>query len=801
MNNATAYPFPDEYAPPKVKEEDIYGLKAAKAMYYSKARHGYRMFGVDTNYQALVELAQGRQSTDNIRKMFGYFDDKGASSSDNGSLAYIDIQVLNFATDYVNRAVAKLQKFKYDISLSAVDIASVDEAKEYSSKIKALYALKGFYEAVKIDPATIVPDIDLSSLPDTPDELMFNLSTNSKLKKIVDGEKTLKLINHTINNIDQELREFDWDCVVGGRGHLHCYHDENGMPRVKRIDPRFWGSSWVNNEDYSEAEYQFFIEFLTINQFKKETNGKLDEASIIKVLTQYAFPNMQATMVPLLNYYDNYDGLNYIPVMRFYFLSNDNRSHVFWKNQYGNTMMDERTAGYRAKNSKKQQDYTETSVTSVYGGSWVIDSDVVYDYGRRPIPRTKLVNTRLPIISWAPNMKNGRMVSMLAQMIEPLNMINVAHNKIKDILAKGRMGVYEFNLTALDAMQMGRGGKQWEPMEVVDFFMQTNVALGRQTTNQYGQGLGRIVQESSSGLTITDYINTITMQLQFLDKLTGSSVVENGQMPDRLAVGAMRANIAAGSDAMEYLVNGHLNVYQQAAHMLLLLTQETKRNKTQIKGLIPALGRGTTEFFEVPDELPYCEYGLQMERQPSDEEWAQFYMEVANDVEKGLLNSSDSAFIRTVTNLHEARVIMANRERINEAKAAKLRQQEQQFQDDQRQKASDNAMQMEMAILNQKRQNDLELATLQGKIQEYLQNSKLQMEAEIQGVAAMVEKQIKKQAGVDSIMKEAIRARAEGYKSDRQHSSKVMAANIQAQTAIATTAMKDNQKKKEEKKK
>jgi hypothetical protein len=86
---------------------------------------------------------------------------------------------------------------------------------------------------------------------------------------------------------------------------------------------------------------------------------------------------------------------------------------------------------------------------------------------------------------------------------------------------------------------------------------------------------------------------------------------------------------------------------------------------------------------------------------------------------------------------------------------------------------------------------------LNGKIQEYLQNSKLRLEAEIQGVSDMVEKQIKRQAGIDTIVKESIRAKAESYKSDRQHSSKVIAANIQSQTAIATTAMKDAQKKKE----
>jgi len=786
-----AYPFPDEFASPSKKEKDPYGLAAAKAMYYAKNRYGYRLFDNDTNYNALVELAQGRQSTDNIRRMFGFHDNKEATMDDNGTLAFIDIQVINLATKYINRTVAKLQRNKYDINLSAIDPISVDESKEMNAQIETFYALRDWMKTMKVDAKKYFPEIDIDMLPEYPEELMFQLSTNQKIQKVIDGEKTIKLVNNVINNTDQIMREYDWDSTVVGRGHVHCYLDENKMPRAQRINPKYWLGSYVENEDYSKGEYQAFIEFITKNQFKKEAEGKLTKEKIDEVLNGHTFGNTITSYGSLPDVLDNYDGLEYIPVMRFYFLSNDSRAIVMWKNDNGQPMIDERKYDYNpTPEATTQREVKRIQYTSVYGGTWVIDSDIVYNYGRREIPRTTLVNTRLPIVTFAPNMKEGRVVSLLAQMIEPLTMLNVAWNKIKDILAKGRMNVWELNLNAFENIALGAGGKNWTPQEAIDFLFQTNIAVTRNNTNQYGQSAGQAVREMASGLQLADYYNTIAQCIRFLDDLSGSTVVEQAQMPDRLAVGAMKANIAAGNEAIEYLVNGHRQVYHQVTHMLLLLTQAAKSDKVAIQGMIPALGKYTTEFFEVPDSLPYCEYGLMMETEPSDEEWFAFYGELAASVQEGKLNSSDSAFIRMVKNLKQARFIMANRERINEKKAAAFRAQEQQFQMQVGADADKRKLEMEMAILDKKKEDEKELKAIQAQIDDAMMMKQAMIDAEMNKVTETVRTQIEKQKGIDTILKEAMRYKGEVYKSDKKLQADVMKAEKQVETAEISAAAK-----------
>lgn len=796
MSNNSGYAFGDEFAPVKKKATKAYGLQNAKAIYFSSNRYGYRMFNDTLAANALVEFAQGRQSTDSIYRSLGFFNDRGTTQSDNGSLAYIDVQVLNLVTKYVNRAVAKLQRYKYDINFTAVDPISVDEAKQKNSQIKTLYELKNWFQSIKVDPQQYFPDIDLSVLPDYPDELMFNLAANSKIKKIVDADKTLKLItNAPINDMGQVMREVDWDQVVIGRGHVHCYLDENNVPRVKRINPKFWGGSYVDNEDFTKQEYAFFIDFISRNQFKKEAQGDLSKGEMESIISAHAFPNTAASFGTLPQYYDNYDGLEYIPVMRFYYLSNDNVAYKIWNHSdTGNRMMDMTHYNYfPTENSQKEQKVVQNSYTTVYGGTWVIDSETVYNYGPKQMPRTNLVNARLPIVTFAPNMKEGRVVSMTAQMVEPAFMLNVAWNRLKDILAKGRIGTLEINLAAIDSIALGRGGTKWTEREVIDFFMQSNILVTRQNTNQYGQNLGKAIQESGAGLTIADYLNTITTSIKFMDELSGATVVESSTLPDRLTTGAMKANLASGNEAIEYLVNGHLQIYNQNCHLLMLLTQQAKRNKATIQGMIPALGTGTTEFFEVPDEIAYCDYGLQMQPAPSEQEWAEFFGEMLEAVKEGRLNSSDSAFIRQIKDMTLARYIMANREKINEAKNAKLQQQMQQFQSQSAEQANALKLQTEMQLLDKEKQDKAELMQLQARIDDALMQRQAMLDGEINKVSNTVKAMIEKQKSMDTVLKEAMRSKSEDYKTEKQHEGKVIAAQAQL-TAAAMN--KDKAKKK-----
>jgi hypothetical protein len=763
--------FPNEFVSPKAKERPEYGLHYVKGMYYSSSRYGGYHFWDDNEYQALIEVAQGRQSVDSIRKMLGFFKDPNDDAQDEGaaSLAYIDVQVLNLAPKYINRAVSKIMAVDYDVSIEAIDAASVHEKKTYEASIQAFYEYRTWIEDMKMNPRDFFPDLDVDILPEYPDELMFEMLTNPKLKKAINGELAISLA-HEINDFKQKMRMVAWDMVTLGRGHLHTYRDANGVPRADKINPKYFIGSYVEDENFDGQEYAGFFDFPTVNEFRKEARASLTEEEIEKVVQHFSYQNSIENAYHPARENQKYDGLNYIPVLRFYFLSQDERLYITRENNYGNTTMMERGLKWKPreddenfKNGKSR--IIRNEYTSVYGGTWVLDSDIVYDYGKKNFPRTNLVDAKLPIITFSPNYKEGRTVSFVSQMIEPLLMVNVTWNKIKEILAKGWMGVQEIDFTQLEEVALGAGGRKWRPRDVYEHFLQTGRLIKRSPVNKYDQRYSNSAIDSNpTGLQLADYFNAFTTAIQMLEQMTNTGIAESVNQPDRLAVKVAQMSQMAGNMDMEYLFNGYEYLFKRGSESLLQLIQEAKRDGIGIEGFISALGM----HFSVPDEVAYCDYGLFVKRAPGPEEWIDFYNQLSIGLEKGTVTHLDVAYIREIRNLKKARQILGIRIKINERKVAQMQSANNQAAMEANRVAAADKTQGKLAEIQAKAAADRENIILQGKISELLMMKEKQLDSIIKGVEQQVKKEISKQQSIDEIVKQALRNKVEALKVEKR---------------------------------
>lgn len=752
--------FPNEYVPPAWKELPEYGTMYARAIFYSSNKFGGYTFWNDSEFQSLTEISQGRQSITDLRKMFGFFDDKHSDAADDGSasLAYINPQVLNLAPKYINRAVAKVMNLEYDVQLEAIDPVSVHEKKNYEASIGAFYEFKKWLNDIKMSPRDFFPDLDLDVLPEYPDELMIEMMTNPKLQKCIDGENAIALI-HQINDFNQKMRLCTNDRIVYGRGHLHCYRDQNGIPRADRINPKYYVGSYVENENFDDQEYAGFYDFPTITQFRKEARNTLSEEEIEFVIQKYANENNLQNYNNASRENSKYDGLNYIPVMRFYFLSQDDRTFVKRTNKFGNQTIMERTFAWSPDNEDKRfypdgdSEVVKNSYTSVYGGTWVLDTNIVYDYGRKAYPRSNLVDVKLPVITFAPNYKDGRTVSFAAQMIEPLFMINVAWNKIKEILAKGWMGNREIDFTQLEAVAIGKGGKEWSPREVYKHFLQTNTLIKRSPINRHDQRYsGSAIENNPTGLELTHYFTALTTGINMLEQMTGTTVAEQVNTPNRLAVGVMEQSQATGDLDMEYQFNAHRYMFKAGSEQLLYLVQEAKRDGVGIQGFVAALG----QHFTVPDSLASCDYGIFVTQAPGPQQWADFYQELLMGIEKGQISNFDAAYIREIKNLKKARQVLGIRMKINERKASQMMAANQQAQMQSNSQAASDKLQSDMSVLERKAQLDAQLIQLQAQVDEHLMVKEKELEAAIADKSDQTKKMIAKQTSVDEIIKKAV---------------------------------------------
>ena len=751
--DARDYAFPPEFVAPKAKEKNSYGLAYAKAIFNMGTRYGGgRFYNSDQEFDALTELAQGRQSVSDLRKIFGYHDT--AAVDNTKELAFIDPRVLNLATKYVNRAVAKMQRITYDIGLECIDIVSINEKEDYAAAVEAFYRLKDWHKKMGLDVREMITDIDLQGLPDTPDEMMYDATVNPKIKKEISGELFLKLI-HAINRMDQKWRQLSWDLVTYGRCHVHCFADNNGYPRAVRINPKFWEGSYIEDDDFEEQEYAMVYDFITTSQFIKETSGEMTYEEQMRVVQAYSFKSSIGNHVDYKRV-ESYDGLGYIPVARFYFRSEDNRTYVETENSLGREILIEKGLDYVPPIDKKARKITNT-YTSIYGGTWVVDSDIVYNYKRQEYPRMELVDATIPIKTFTTNYREGRCVSFLSQMAEPLFMINAAWNKIKQILAEGRMGVMEIDFNQIEDVAMGSGGKKWTPQDVLRFLFKKNILVKRGRVNQYEQKVQNAIEMNTGGLQLSDYFTAFTTGIQMLEQMTASSALEQAEIPDRLAAKNALMSAQMADMDMEYLYNARENMIQRVSHQMLLIGQGSLQNNKTIQGYIPALGKVNTGFYKAPGDIAYCEYGMFMERQAGPEEKAAFLMDVSLAVKEGRISVADSAYVRNIDNLKQAQQILALKEQQYERKQSAMMQENQKMQMEMASAAAADKMEADMTLMDKDGSIKAELIKLKGQMDQLVAQQKGMDSKEIKQIENQMKRDNAQRSGEDAIMRESVR--------------------------------------------
>lgn len=763
--------FPNEFVAPKDKDDPQYGLQYIKAMYYGYARHGARMLYNNDEYESLIELAQGRQSVDNIKKLFGYFVDPTlttATSGDESSLAYIDLQVLNLAPKYINKVVASIHKRDYDIVVNAIDPLAKDEEKNFQSQIQTYYKLKDWMANIGIEAQELFTDLELAKIPEVPDDLLIEQQQSPQNQKTMEAEMTMKLL-FSINNWKQISKELIFDLASLGKAGIRTYLDTNGIPRCERVKPQNALLSHSRSEFYKYLEYGGYIDYITVNEFLRDSSPYLNEDQQKVIVQAHASSNQYNNTRTISNYEDfNYDGLKYMPIINFAFLSENTRVYTIKKTQYDNIMLKEHPYNYYPSDSMMLADYDpiagnkklyKTRHTAVYGGKWIIDSDTVYGYGEIDLPPEGLVNKTIPFKFFAPNMQNGRVVSMLSQIVEPLYMINVAWNKIKDILAKGWMGVMEIDFSELEGISMGRGGKVWKAREVYEHFLQTKQLFRRKKKNQYDQTSGDAITEKQMGLTMQDYFTTLTTSVELIESITGISKLSDPGYtpPERQAVGTMVMAQENTNDALDYLFHAYESIFEQVAWDLLRLTQASIRKGNNIEGWIPALGKGTAKFWKVNKDFGLREYGLFLEMKPTEQQWAEFYGDLRIALEEDKISSEHSTSLRRIDNLKQGQALLAIYERKHRKLKVEEKRNEQKAVRDDQIAINNNATKNELAKITEEYNKKREIAILVEieKRKTIYHQHKYNLELKDKDYSKAVDTITK--AGIDGIVKQAVR--------------------------------------------
>lgn len=707
------------------------------------------------DYMYLRSVAHGRESMENVKR---YLNLVNAEKTE--SYTWFNVNVLNFATRFINLVKEKLNQMEYDISVEAIDPLSVSEKDEFAKTAKAILQARDLLEVYGKKYEEIMPSFPAGWQPSSVQEIDVYMETNHKIKDEIKAELDI------IGDLDfsnwahvKNMMYDDW--LTCGPAVCRVFRDYNGDRKVKYVPIERWICSTPDDESFDNIVHAGHVEYITAEQFRWETAATYNTQEQDKILAEQASYQGYGRYDNNGMWFGGYfpDGKRYVAVLRFEFLASDRKVWVKSMNEKGKVRIDPKEDDYvpgtytvsdgkggkkritddalmateKAKFDSGKKQMIVDDRKSCYGGSWVIGSTYCYNYGLLESGK----DVKLGYKAWAPNMRQGFVTSMTKQILEPLELANIAHTKAKQILAQGFMGIVDVDISALSNVAMGKGGAEWTAKQIMDLFYEKQI--GVHNTVQNGNG-GSAFTIQNSGLTLRDYLDTIAGCINNMISITG--VNPNTETGTNISAESMNVANQATNDALGYLYRAYHQVYKAVGRQFLGYNPAFYGNWTYqrrfLVGAVPSPTQADKQMFMARlnkySSVPLADGGLTV---------------------------SQEAFISNIKNIKQANLVLAywvkkNME-IAQQNQLQLMQQQGQINDKNAQNAS-----------NIKR-SDMEFeAMLKATAAEKAHEYKME-EIALENEGVVVARQIQmdwthknvRQVGADSILKEAIRSESD----------------------------------------
>jgi hypothetical protein len=672
------YECPDLLASDEEKESEAYGLKYAQYMhnFYKKNGSQDMFYNARVKYQRLVRYAQGDQDIDQYKMRMNVFDTK------NDSWVNINWSIRNYATKRVNVAIGMLINEKYDVVFKAIDPLAKNQAKEIKAKAKAYLENKKFIEGLGIS-TNFLPDELKDKIFNNSDELEVHMNMDYKHRYEMEMEMGVFLCLEA-NKYEQIKKENAFDLVVLGPAACRVELDSNGFPKLVYVDPQKMVVPLSKHEDYRDIPWAGCMEDLTIHDLRQKAAKQFSDDQYKDINLRYNTENLDDDdCISDIYSMRTTPQSSKIRVMHFSFLSDKEDVYEKTRDNYGNSRFKKIKDPKRGTTDKFADKTNEHGINYrdngkyqifrdkykvVYEGYWIVGSDHVFNYGLKTnmeVAKKNFTDTQLPYHIFAPNLKNGKVVSIMDQMMPKLDDIQHMVLRIQHTIASAVPKGVKINYEALlNANIAGAGGKKLEPFDLIRLYFQRGIVLYADTDASGTPGSSKPIEELENGMA-NDLVHLMAMlqqELIALDEIIGTNQITSASTPHQDTLkGVAELSVAATNNAFSFLFHAQRSMFKGVAESLARLYVDSIKNGSA-KLMAEALGQSSIDFISDNSEASLHEYGIGLEIKPTGGEWDRFYAEVKDSVAKGIITMSDWFFIKRVNNMKQAEEVFKVRE-------------------------------------------------------------------------------------------------------------------------------------------
>lgn len=752
------FTFPDHNIDPKKKDRE-WILKYCRAA-WDQNGSGTHMSYISQvgKYQTLRDYAQGKQSISGYRRMLG------GSESHNDEWLKISWEPLAILPVFLERALARLKKYEYNVVAQPIDPNSKAEIDKFFKKQEAKIMLR--QELQKLDPSLtdISPVAKKEGDAEDFDELKIMREYSYKHQLAAELEEAMEAVLND-NKFDEERSQMIEDLLFYGVGGYKEEVGHDGRIYARRVDPSQLITAPTVRRDFSDAEYVGEIRFITISDLRRLAPD-MTEPELEKVAKMYLGKFGNPKSFPRTKIYQRaYDDFK-IRVLDIEFDSTNRMTYEEYMDKRGNKRIVGASIN-KAGKDKKNGRYRSFDCGVVYRASWVVETDVLYNYGIARDMKRRNADYKRTEKSYhirAYSMSGGRWTSKLEQCTQIVDIICLTWYKLQQTIAEARpANGFSFDLSALEEIPLGTGGKQLTPDQVVDLLLKKNIFPYRSMDSEGNRAHYVPINPLGGGIgnAAAEYFSVIQQNIALLQQTLGISEVSAGGAPERMATAVAEISDQSTEDALASVAEAERFSFESMLNGISLRIKTLAR-KNKNKNYEFLIGTESMKFFKLSPLYSARELSIKLENKPDYQEKRELLMLAQKYMDGGLLEFSDLIMIKNMDNLKKSEMILDYK--------IKKRKEEQQKQAMMQQQQNGQVQQQSAMMAEQARQQTMQ-------IEYQLKMQLLQMEKEYD----MQIEQIRQQARLTGEqMKSQVNMSATEMKTESKEYQTELLASLQA---------------------
>ena len=672
--------FPDPFAAPEEKAGKAYGLKFAKSI-ESQWGHGEdqtslfrrRMHDFEKNR----DYANGTQDTSVYKQILNSLD----PNNGDGSLLNLDWSPVPIVPKFVKVVVNRILSRKPYPSVEAIDPVSKGEKDRAIAEVESSIMDKDLLMEAKA--MGLQPMIDPSILPDTTEEAEIFMDQNMKTSAEIAAQLGTSLTLDW-NEFDQNVyRRAVEDLVVCGMAVVKRENDPNYGITTKYIDPTSFLHSYTDDPNMSDIVYGAHIKRISIQELKRKAGNQLTEEQYENLGKTVMHKNYNDSSAFHNRSYDSNSRRNsygyddyLIDVMDFEFLSVDCVYYESKDSQFGNTGFYFKGSDYKMPNSSVyDREPHKMENQTVYGGSYIYGTDMIYDYGmKKNIPKNvhDLTKARLSYSISCTNLRKMQPKSIVSGVIGFADQLQLTHLKIQQAVAKAKPDGVLVDIEGLENVQLGRGG-ELEPLQIQDIYEQTGVFYYRSKNAEGGFQNPPIRSIENSIRNINEYINLYNHYLRMIRDATGINEVMDASTPKGDAlVGVQQQAIAAGNNALYDITNASIVLYRRVCEDIVKCLQVIPSDSVLYRVYSKAIGEKSMELLSTFEDLPMYNFGIIVTQEMSDDDRVFLEQNIQATLAQKEIDLEDAIAIRQVKDIDQAQRLLAVKRKKRMARDCRL---------------------------------------------------------------------------------------------------------------------------------